>query len=103
MNENLTQFIKVLLMKLSDMLDSSNFVRLFHHQSFVLYATSVIYYAHVLCNMDCHTKSGLPLFSSTRSKYIEIFEPLDNNIIISILLKILDPPGTKISELFGPP
>ena len=32
--QNLTQFIKVLLVKLSDMLHSSNFVRLFHRQSF---------------------------------------------------------------------
>ena len=38
MNENITQFVKVLLIKLSDMLDSSNFVRLFYHQSFVLYS-----------------------------------------------------------------
>ena len=37
MNENLIQFVKVLLVKLSDMLDSSNFVRFFHCQSFALY------------------------------------------------------------------
>ena len=36
--QNLTQFIKVLLVKLSDMLHLSNFVRLFHHQSFMLYS-----------------------------------------------------------------
>ena len=35
--EGYNQFIKVLLIKLSDMLDSSNFVRLFHCQSFALY------------------------------------------------------------------
>ena len=38
-NENLTQFIKVLLVKLSDMLDLSIFVRLFHRQSFVQYGS----------------------------------------------------------------
>ena len=38
-SKNLTQFVKVLLVKLSDMLHSSNFVRLFHHQSFTLYGT----------------------------------------------------------------
>ena len=38
-NKNLTQFVKVLLVKLTDMLHSSNFVRLFHHQSFTLYGS----------------------------------------------------------------
>ena len=41
-NKNLTQFIKVLLVKLSDKLDSSNFARLFHCQSFALYGVHVI-------------------------------------------------------------
>ena len=40
-NKNVTQFIKVLLVKLSDMLDSSNFARLFHCQSFALYDNSM--------------------------------------------------------------
>ena len=35
--ENVTQFVKVLIVKLSVMLHLSNFVRLFHHQSFTLY------------------------------------------------------------------
>ena len=35
--QNLTQFVKVLLVKLSDMFHSSNFIRLFHRQSFTLY------------------------------------------------------------------
>ena len=35
--QNLTEFINVLLIKLSDMLHSSKFVKLFHHQSFTLY------------------------------------------------------------------
>ena len=35
--EGYNQFVKVLLIKVSDMLDSSNFVRLFHRQSFALY------------------------------------------------------------------
>ena len=35
--EGYNQFVKVLLVKVSDMLNSSNFVRLFHHQSFALY------------------------------------------------------------------
>ena len=35
--QNLTQFVKVLLVKLSDMLHLSNFIRLFHRQSFALY------------------------------------------------------------------
>ena len=39
-NENLTQFIKVLLVKVSEILDSSKFVRLFHCQSFALYGIS---------------------------------------------------------------
>ena len=36
-SKNLTHFVKVLLVKLSEMLHSSNFVRLFHRQSFALY------------------------------------------------------------------
>ena len=36
-SKNLTQFVKVLLVKLSEMLHSSNLVRLFHRQSFALY------------------------------------------------------------------
>ena len=35
------QFVKVLLVKLSDMLDLSNFVRLFHCQNFALYSIIV--------------------------------------------------------------
>ena len=35
--QNLTQFVKVLLVKLSDMFHSSNFIRFFHRQSFTLY------------------------------------------------------------------
>ena len=46
-NENLTQFVKVLLVKVSEILDLSKFVRLFHHQSFVLYST-FIYYMYLL-------------------------------------------------------
>ena len=38
-NENLTQFVKVLLIKVSEILDSSKFVRLFHRQSFALYGS----------------------------------------------------------------
>ena len=38
--QNVTQFVKVLLVKLSDMLHTSNFVRLFHRQSFMLYGIS---------------------------------------------------------------
>ena len=40
--QSLTQFVKVLPLKLSDMLHSSNFVRLFHCQSFVLYGTDKV-------------------------------------------------------------
>ena len=36
-NENLTQFAKVLLVKVSEILNLSKFVRLFHRQSFALY------------------------------------------------------------------
>ena len=36
-SKNVTQFVKVLLVKPSDMLHSSNFVRLFHRKSFTLY------------------------------------------------------------------
>ena len=39
--QNLTQFVKVLLVKLSEMLHSSNFVRLFHRKSFTLYGSRV--------------------------------------------------------------
>ena len=46
-NKNLTQFVKVLLVKVSEILDLSKFVRLFHHQSFVLYSTFV-YYMYLL-------------------------------------------------------
>ena len=42
LNENQTQFVKVLLVKLSDMLNLSNFVRLFHRQSFALYGNKFI-------------------------------------------------------------
>ena len=41
-SKNLTQFVKVLLVKLSDMLHSSNFVRLFHRQSFALYGNNIV-------------------------------------------------------------
>ena len=37
--QNITQFVKFLLIKLSYMLHSSKFVRLFHHQSFTLHGT----------------------------------------------------------------
>ena len=37
-SKNLTHFVKVLLVKLSDLLHSWNFVRLFHRQSFALYS-----------------------------------------------------------------
>ena len=37
MNENLTQFVKALLIKISEIFDLSKFVRLFHRQSFALY------------------------------------------------------------------
>ena len=37
LSKNLTQFVKVLLIKFSDMLHSSNFIRFFHRQSFTLY------------------------------------------------------------------
>ena len=39
--EGYNQFVKVLLVKVSDMLDSSNFVRLFHRQSFALHGTQI--------------------------------------------------------------
>ena len=39
--KNLTQFIKVLLVKFSDMLHSSNFVKPFHRQSLTLYDTKI--------------------------------------------------------------
>ena len=41
-------FVKVLLVKLSDMLDSSNFVRLFHLQSFVLYGIMQAFICNIL-------------------------------------------------------
>ena len=44
--ENLAQFVKVLLVKLSNMLHSSNFVRLFHRQSFALYGILSIHSNH---------------------------------------------------------
>ena len=40
-NKNSTQFVKVLLVKHSNMLDSSSFVRLFHLQRFALYGTRI--------------------------------------------------------------
>ena len=43
-NKNITQFIKVLLVKLSDMLDLSNFVWLFHCQNFALYGNYLTHY-----------------------------------------------------------
>ena len=42
-NKNLTQFVKVLLVKLSDMLYSSNFVKLFLRQSCTLYSRHCTY------------------------------------------------------------
>ena len=39
MNENLTELVKVLFVKLSEILDLSSFVRLFHSQSFALYGS----------------------------------------------------------------
>ena len=62
LNENQTQFVKVLLVKLSDMLDLSNFVRLFHRQSFALYGNKFIpdemyniLYVRQRCNIIKHT------------------------------------------------
>ena len=39
--QSLTHLVKVLLVKLSDILHSSNFVRLFHRQSFELYGMGI--------------------------------------------------------------
>ena len=49
------QFIKVLLIKLSDMLHSSNFVRLFHCQSFMLYGNYSINNTSLYSIHDIHT------------------------------------------------
>ena len=48
-NENLTQFVTVLLVKVSEILDLSKFVRLFHRQSFALYGTGT-----KSMNASCH-------------------------------------------------
>ena len=52
-NENQTQFVKDLLIKLSDMLDSSNFITLFHHQSFALYGIFSTVYKCSLRVFNC--------------------------------------------------
>ena len=52
-NENLTQFIKVLLVKVSKILDSSKFIRLFHCQSFALYGT-YSYFSCKACWKTCY-------------------------------------------------
>ena len=46
--EGYNKFVKVLCVKLSNMFDSSNFVRLFYHQSFVLYGIGNFSYYCVL-------------------------------------------------------
>ena len=48
-NENLTQLVKVLFVKVSEILDLSKFVRLFHRQSFALYGTGT-----KSMNASCH-------------------------------------------------
>ena len=53
-NENPTEFVKALLVKLSDMLDSSNFIRLFHRQSFALYGIRLPLDAEILFIVDCY-------------------------------------------------
>ena len=47
-NKNLNQFVKVLLVKLSDMLHLSNFVRLFHRQSFTLYGITIMLHLSII-------------------------------------------------------
>ena len=48
-NENLTQFVEVLLIKVSEVLDTSKFVKLFHHQSFALYGMH-----YTVCTISMH-------------------------------------------------
>ena len=55
--QNLTQFVKVLLVKLSVMTHSSNFVRLFHRQSFTLYGSYNGIFWGVLQNLNLLQRS----------------------------------------------
>ena len=50
--QNLAQFVEVLLVKLSDILHLSNFVRLFHRQSFALYG--IRKYAQEIISQSSH-------------------------------------------------
>ena len=52
-SKNLTQFVKVLLVKLSEMLHSSNFVTLFHRQSFALYGIAINHFNSSSSNTQC--------------------------------------------------
>ena len=56
MKASYNQFIKVLFVKLFDMLDSSNVVRLFHHQSFALYG--IIGTPFSVCTICMYTVSN---------------------------------------------
>ena len=54
-SKNVTQFVKVLLVKLSEMLHSSNFIRLFHRQSFALYGSNARTYVCTYTYTYVHT------------------------------------------------
>ena len=63
MNVNVTQCIKVLLVNVSDMLNLSNFVRHFHHQSFALHGTAHTHtrthtHTHTFTNTHTHTHTS---------------------------------------------
>ena len=64
--QNLTQFIKILLVKLSEMLDLSSFLRLFHRQSFALYGThthiATHTYTHTLTHTYVHTYTHMHVY-----------------------------------------
>ena len=59
MKTYVTQFVKVLLVKLSDMLDLSNFIKLFHRQSFALYGSSMHYFVVLVIRLYIY--NGVPV------------------------------------------
>ena len=67
-SKNLTQFVKVLLVKLSELLHSSNFVGLFHRQSFALYGTFNYFHRQGRWNRSGCSSFGQTIFSQGKNK-----------------------------------
>ena len=72
--QNLTQFVIVLLVKLSDMLHSSNFVRLFHHQSFTVYWILCWKHSFMFERIQIYYKEGV-WFTQPKWLFADVIKP----------------------------